>query len=269
MPAQRGSRRRRDALLGLAVVLPIALVGLLVYVAASAAAGVALRIVAVGESLGLHGTLAAVGLLVAVAVAIPLLLLGVGVAVRHGVGHRAVSVVDGAIVGLPAVGPIYRGLRRSRDAIAGEGEAFREVVRVELAGGVHALGFLVARPAAADAGESEDEPAPDSTPDAEDGRVARVLATDGDAEDLVTVFLPFAPNPTVGGHLLGVSEDRVRPTGLSVAEGLGILVGLGPQREDTETDLPLATFYAPVGDDGAESAEESAGGTAVNGAQSG
>lgn len=238
-----GGRRRRDLLRGLAVVLPIVLVALIGYWAASAAVGVAGSIVRVGASLGLEGPLAAGGLLLTVAIVVPLLLVGVGVGVRHRYGHRVVSAVDRTLATLPAVGPIYSGLRRSRDAVAGGGEAFSEVVRVELAEGVHAMAFLVDRPEAIDSGVD----GASGTADARTGdRVADALSGPA-GDDLVTVFLPFAPNPAVGGHLLGVHEDRLRDTGLSVPEGIGMLVGFGSQSGGPESDPPLGTFYAQFG----------------------
>lgn len=237
MSALRDGRWRRDLLVGVAVVLPVALVGAIVYTTASTVFGLAARIVALGESLGLRGTVAAVALLGAAAIAVPLALVGVGVAVRHRFGHRIVATVDSAFESLPAVGPIYGGLRRSRDAIGG-GEAFREVVRVELADGVHAMAFLVDRPdgtapAANGAGDA-DSTRPDRS-------AAEALEADGD--DLVTVYLPFAPNPAVGGHLLGVREGRLEPTDLSVPEAIGILVGFGPHKDGPRTDHPQGSFY--------------------------
>lgn len=266
MPGCRDPSRRRDLLVGLAVVLPIALVGAIVYWAASAARGVALHVVGLWAALGLRGTVAAVGLLAGVAVAVPLVLVGVGVAVRHRFGHRVVAAVDRTLGDLPAIGPIYSGLRRSRDAIAGEGEAFTEVVRVEIADGVHALAFLVDRPGSTSAAAGGSDTVRTEDAAGEPPTVGDALEDGSATDDLVTVFLPFAPNPAVGGHLLGVREDRVEPTDVSVAEGLGILVGLGPHTATTGADHPLGSFYTLGGSGDREDATGENGDAPADGA---
>lgn len=243
---------RSNLVLGLAVVLPVALIALVVLWIGTLLSGVLGAVVDAGASLGLTGTLAAGGLVVGATLGTLLVLIAVGAGVRHRLGQRAVALVDRAVESLPAVGPIYRGLRRSRDVVAAEDSALGEVVRVELVDGVHALGFVVDR----DGGDPTDDRAgeeggpPAAAGDASDrDAVAGVLAgSDGaDADELVTVFLPFAPNPAVGGHLFGVRTSRLEHTDLSVGEGLGILVGFGPQDVEPSRDEPLGSFYPASG----------------------
>lgn len=245
MNGLRDTHRRRDLLVGLAVVLPIALVGVIVYWTATAATEVVLRIVVLGETFGLRGAVAAVGLVVGLAIAVPLLLIGIGVGVRHRFGQRVVTAIDRGLGDVPAIGPVYSGLRRSREAIAGE--AFSEVVRVEVAEGVHAMAFLVDRPETHPPSGGKDAPDAGGGAGTDGHRMADVLDAGAETDDLVTVFLPFAPNPAVGGHLLGVRADRIETSDVSVAEGLGILVGFGPQTATPETDHPLGSFYTPDG----------------------
>jgi uncharacterized membrane protein len=44
---------------------------------------------------------------------------------------------------------------------------------------------------------------------------------------MVTVFLPMAPNPVTGGHVLHVSEDRIHDIDISVEEGIHIILTSG------------------------------------------
>jgi hypothetical protein len=46
-------------------------------------------------------------------------------------------------------------------------------------------------------------------------------------EEMLTLFLPLAPNPVMGGHLVHVPADRVRDVEMSVEEGVRTVVTSG------------------------------------------
>jgi len=217
------SRLQRDLLSGLAFFLPLVLLALVVWGVTGVVYRTALRIDGAVELLGIEGALATTLAVIALLAGLPLVLVGTGALLRHRYGDALVGAIDSAIERIPGLGPIYVELRRSRQLVAGEGAAaFREVVAVEFSDGVDMLGFVVGR-----------------------NRGADWTLT---AEDRVTVYVPMAPNPTVGGHLLAVRSDRVRETDLTVRQALAILVTVGTSDPDA-AEPPLAGLYNDVPDD--------------------
>jgi len=128
----------------------------------------------------------------------------VGFAAQHGPNTNLTKRVDILMEDLPGIGSIYTSVEQMSDLIvAGDTESFREVKLVEFPReGSYALAFLTA----------------DTSPPLE-------AAADG--EDLLTVFVPMAPNPVMGGHLLNLPRDRVHDVDLSVEEGMEAVVSMG------------------------------------------
>lgn len=253
----RTERWRRDVLVGVAVLLPLALLALLVWEVASALVRAGRWIAGALARVGIVEPPLVAAVLLVAALAVPTALVAVGLVVRHRYGRRVVRLVDRVVESVPGLGPVYQGLRRSREVLAApEGDAFAGVVRVRLDDGVRALAFRVDRRAeevvGQAAGAADDAAAPASEPEAEDGVASHVDALD--APDLATVFVPFAPNPVVGGHLLTVELDRIEETDLTVPEALGVLVGLGSHDDPPEPGVPLESFYLGVGGDDASEA---------------
>jgi hypothetical protein len=111
------------------------------------------------------------------------------------------------------VGSVYQSFRQMSEVMLdSDAENFREVKLVEFPHeGVYALGFVTAEtpPAVADAvGHGQ----------------------------MYTMFLPMAPNPVMGGHLLHVPASRVYEVDMTVEEGVqavvtsGVAVGAGTDR---------------------------------------
>ena len=62
----------------------------------------------------------------------------------------------------------------------------------------------------------------------------------GESEGMITVFLPMAPNPVMGGYVLHVAEEHVFDVDMTVEEGIqsivtsGVATGRRSQEEFTE-----------------------------------
>ncbi|MFB6301265.1 MAG: DUF502 domain-containing protein [Haloferacaceae archaeon] len=119
---------------------------------------------------------------------------------RSGVGVFFETLVSR----IPGVGSLYRSLdEMSTLLLDDDTDSFREVKLVEFpTSGSYALAFLTT-----------------DTPD--------VVEDAADDRGMVTVFLPMAPNPVMGGYVLHVSEDRVLDVDMSVEEGIQSIVTSG------------------------------------------
>lgn len=128
----------------------------------------------------------------------------VGFVARHGPETDLSHRVDVLMEELPGVGTIYTSVERMSDIIVeGDTESFREVKLVEFPhAGSYALAFLTA----------------DTPTEIEDA---------ADCDDMMTVFVPMAPNPVMGGHLLNLPRDRVYDVELSVEEGMEAIITTG------------------------------------------
>ncbi|AZQ15258.1 MULTISPECIES: DUF502 domain-containing protein [Halorubrum] len=150
-----------------------------------------------------------VGRRVAIEVATPVVfvasILVIGVVVestRH--GQRAVDYADYAIEQIPGVGSVYQGFRQMSDAmLESDSGNFQEVVLVEFpTEEVYTLAFVTSE-----------------TPDA--------VAAPAEGGSMRTLFMPMAPNPVMGGHVLFVPERRIVEVDLTVEEGIRALVTSG------------------------------------------
>ncbi|MFC5279784.1 DUF502 domain-containing protein [Halorubrum rubrum] len=136
------------------------------------------------------------------------LILLIGLAVESTrYGGLAVDYVDLAMEQVPGIGSVYEGFRQMSDAmLESDGGNFREVVLVEFpTEGTYTLAFVTSE-----------------TPD------AVAAPTDATADEgMRTLFMPMAPNPVMGGHVVFVPESRVVEIDLTVEEGIRALVTSG------------------------------------------
>ncbi|WP_135534226.1 DUF502 domain-containing protein [Halostella pelagica] len=128
----------------------------------------------------------------------------VGLAAQHGPDTNLGKRVDTLMADLPGIGSIYTGVDRMSDVIVeGDTESFQAVKIVEFPReGSFSLAFLTA----------------DTPPEIEE-------ATGED--EMLTVFVPMAPNPVMGGHLLNLPRERVHDVDLSVEEGMQAIMTTG------------------------------------------
>ncbi|WP_435175399.1 DUF502 domain-containing protein [Halorussus sp. AFM4] len=119
-------------------------------------------------------------------------------------GERLVVALDSALAKVPGVGTVYRSFRRVGDAMLGsDAENFEDVKVVEYPRkGSYILGF-----------ETADSPS----------AIGEAVGED----DLVAMFLPFAPNPVMGGYLAHIPEDRVYDVDMTVEEGIRTIITSG------------------------------------------
>ena len=128
----------------------------------------------------------------------------VGVAAQHGPDTHLADRIDVLMEDLPGIGSIYTSVERMSDVfVEGDTESFREVKIVEFPReNCFALAFLTA-----------------DTP--------TVLEDAAGESEMLTVFVPMAPNPVMGGHLVNLPEDRVFDIEMSVEEGMQAIMTTG------------------------------------------
>ncbi|MFC7187318.1 DUF502 domain-containing protein [Halorubrum yunnanense] len=155
---------------------------------------------------------------VAVEVGTPIVFVGaillIGVAVESTrYGELAVDYADYAVEQIPGVGSVYEGFRQMSDAMMeSEGGNFQEVVLVEFpTEDVYTLAFVTSE-----------------TPEGVTGPT--------ESGEMRTLFMPMAPNPVMGGHVLFVPERRIVEVDLTVEEGIRALVTSGVALERAAAD---------------------------------
>ncbi|WP_435358749.1 DUF502 domain-containing protein [Haloarchaeobius sp. DFWS5] len=119
-------------------------------------------------------------------------------------GEKAIQYVHDIIGTIPGIGSVYESFREMSEVIVeSDQQNFRDVKLVEFPhDGSYTLGFLTA-----------------TTP-------PELKEAAGD-DDLVTLFLPLAPNPVMGGHLVHIPEDRVMDVDMTIEEGIRTVVTTG------------------------------------------
>jgi uncharacterized membrane protein len=164
-------------------------------------------------------------------------------------GEKAVDLFDALMSAIPGVGSVYDSFRQMGDIVLeSEGQNFREVKLVEFPNdGAYTLGFVTTE-----------------TP--------QTLAGPAGHEQMYTMFLPLAPNPVMGGHLVHLPAEKVMDVEMTVEEGIqavvtsGVAVGGASGGDDPAVGLSedqLAELSRL--DDETESAVPETTGTAVPG----
>lgn len=131
---------------------------------------------------------------------------------HHRQGKRIIGIVDLAITSIPGLGTVYNSFRRMGDVMLDtEAENFQEVKLVQcLDEDMYVLGF-------------ETSSSPES-----------VEAATGH-DDMVTVFLPLAPNPVTGGFLTHVPREQVIDVDMTIEEGVRSILTSGVASGTDET----------------------------------
>ena len=119
-------------------------------------------------------------------------------------GERAVDYFDYFISQIPAVGSVYESFRQMSDVVLeSDTQNFRDVKLVEFPHeGAYTLGFVTTE-----------------TP-------VQLSEPAGHAE-MLTLFLPLAPNPVMGGHLVHMPAGKVMDVDMTVEEGIRAIVTSG------------------------------------------
>ncbi|HMB49155.1 MAG TPA: DUF502 domain-containing protein [Natronoarchaeum rubrum] len=159
------------------------------------------------ELLGVFGPASELGKIVREAIAATVLIgliLVVGLAAQHGPNTGFGRRIDAVMGELPGIGSIYTSVdRMSEVMVEGDTESFREVKMVEFPQQESfAIGFLTAEsPTAIEEAAGYDR--------------------------MQTLFVPMAPNPVMGGHLLNIPVERIHDVDLTVEEGMQAIVTTG------------------------------------------
>ena len=143
----------------------------------------------------------------------------VGSVGHHRIGERVIDFLDLAIASIPGIGTVYRSFRRMGDVMLDEGaDNFQEIKIVRcLDDEMYVLGF-------------ETSSSPESVE----------VATGHD--EMVTMFIPMAPNPVTGGFLTHVPRDRVMDVDMTIEEGVRSILTSGVasgERANQTTELTM------------------------------
>lgn len=132
-----------------------------------------------------------------------IVILVTGVLVANMIGQWVLRAWESLLEKIPFVRPIYSGVKQIlQTVLSDQTQSFNEVALIEFPRpGVWTYGFIVAEPTA----QTEKELA---------------------GENLVTVFVPTAPNPT-SGYVLIVERSALRPTTATVDEAFKFHISLG------------------------------------------
>ncbi|MWG36056.1 DUF502 domain-containing protein [Halomarina oriensis] len=139
------------------------------------------------------------------------------VANRSPTGGRATQVFHNGLERIPGFGSIYTGFRQMSEVVVdSDVDSFQDVKLVEYPSeGSYTIAFVTAE-----------------TPT----NIEQATGTD----DMVTLFMPMAPNPVMGGFVLHVSRDRVVDVDMTVEEGVRSIVtsGVTVSGENRQTVSP-------------------------------
>lgn len=141
------------------------------------------------------------------------LIVAVGLVAEHTDGERVEGGFHAAMESIPVVSSIYNSFRRMSDIlIESDVESFQDVKLVEFPrDGTYTIGYLTGRPP------------------------AEMVAATG-YDEMLTIFVPFAPNPVMGGFLIYVPETRVIDIDMTVEESVQAIItsGVANSRDDFE-----------------------------------
>jgi uncharacterized membrane protein len=161
------------------------------------------------------------GLVIGVAL-VSILLIGL-VAEQNPAGGSVETTVNQVISRIPGVGSLYASFDEMSELLLNsDTESFQEVKLVEFPDdGSFAVAFVTAETPAS-------------------------IEEATDTDEMMTLYMPMAPNPVMGGHVIHVSSDRVLDVDLSVEEGIQSIVTSGVAVEEME-NTPNPSDDATVG----------------------
>lgn len=192
-------------LTGAAITIPLIITLLVVVFVVNFLSGLMDPVVGLLQSLGVTGEGQSIIVKLLSLVVLVGVVFVVGLVADRGPGDGAVtSTFDAAMEGIPGVGSVYTSVNRMSEVLLdSDTQSFQEVKLVEFPHSeTYAIAFLTAE-------------APDA-----------IEAAAGHGQ-MVTLFVPLAPNPFMGGHLVTVPQQRVHDVDMTVEEGVRALVTSG------------------------------------------
>ncbi|WP_123620766.1 DUF502 domain-containing protein [Halorubrum sp. CSM-61] len=169
------------------------------------------------------------------------LIVAVGAVARYRYGEALVNVLDYLIASIPGIGTVYQTLRRVGNLVLGDDvDNFEAVKLVEmLSEDTYLIAFQTAAP-----------------PDAVDEATG--------SEEMITLFVPMAPNPVTGGFLVYVPRDRVFDVDLTVDDAVRAILTSGLATEEADQFGSALTTDNPSPGIGAAASEFESVGTAAD-----
>jgi len=139
------------------------------------------------------------------------IVVGVGLLARFRYGERMIDYFDYFVGTIPGAGSIYQSFRQMGEVLLESGvENFQSVKLVEFPfDDVYVIGF-------------------------ETSRSAPAVMASADDGDMVTLFLPLAPNPVMGGFLTHIPREQVNDVDMTVEEAVQIIITSGIATDDVE-----------------------------------
>mgnify|MGYP006270278069 FL=1 len=133
----------------------------------------------------------------------------VGVVGRNRYGQRVVDIFDLTVSSIPGVGTVYKSFRRMGDVVLDEqDDKFQEVKLVQCFDeNVYVLGF-----------KTGDSPV--------------TIEESTGHEEMVSMFLPLAPNPVTGGLLTYIPQSDVHDIDMTIDEGIQSILTSGVATEN-------------------------------------
>lgn len=128
----------------------------------------------------------------------------VGTLGRHRHGEKLIDVFDLVVSAIPGLGTVYKSFRRMGDVVLDEGnDQFQDVKLVQcFADDVYVLGFQT-------------------------GESPPTIEQSTGHQEMVSMFLPLAPNPVTGGILTYVPTADVYDIDMTVEEGIRSILTSG------------------------------------------
>ena len=223
-------RTLRDVVLtGLAIIIPLALTIYTIWFVITGLRSVLLPVVELLENLGIieffergalirflleTGVYGDVFSFLSEAIAVLLfltLVISVGALARYRYGEFLVGIFDYLIGSIPGIGTVYQTLRQVGTMVVGDRTSEFETVKLLelLSEETYVIAF-------------QTNPSPDPVTEATD------------EDDMMTLFVPMAPNPVTGGFLVYVPTDRVVDVDLSVDQAVQAILtsGIGTDNPD-------------------------------------
>ncbi len=161
---------------------------------------------------------------IAVLLFLILLILSIGlISIEWKSFDRVEHAFDGLMTSIPGVGPIYSSFNEMSELLLdSQSQSFKDVKFVEYpTDESYALAFVTA-----------------DTPE--------YIEDAAGHEEMVTLFMPMAPNPVMGGFVISVNRDRVVDVDMSVQQGIQAIVtsgvGLGVRSNVPEDGDSLSDF---------------------------
>ena len=200
------TRFKRIMLSGAALMIPIIITVLVITFALGFISGLLDPVVQATTVLGVSDVATPSVIKASAVVVLTLMVFVIGVVAERNDGNGRISrTMEGTIERIPAVGSVYTSFSEMSELMLDQDtDSFQDVKLVEYPGkGSYTVAFLTAT-----------DP-PDIINDATEH------------EDMVTLFMPMAPNPVMGGFVIHVSTERVIDVDMTVEQGIRSIVTSG------------------------------------------